>query len=292
MNRDSVIAANPLPDYLRNRGFSLYPSGSNFVTNACPVVEHKKFHHPNTIDPAQNLFHCNDHGVGGTVIDWEVLEKKITPAEAMRQLSSGSNGANSPATQPKIVATYNYTDETGKLLFQCVRQEPKDFKQRRPDDNGGWIWNMQGVRRVLYRLPDVIAAQTVVITEGEKDADNLAKLGFTATTNPLGAKKWRGEFSEVLRGKDVIIFGDDDKDGREHVKRVKKSLQGKAKSITQVKFQAHDITDYIESFSSLDEAKTAIEKLIEQTQEREKTEANPAAADQPRIAKVDPPPNP
>jgi len=39
----------------------------------------------------------------------------------------------------KIVATYDYTDESGNLLFQVVRYDPKDFRQRRPDGKGGWI---------------------------------------------------------------------------------------------------------------------------------------------------------
>ena len=142
-------------------------------------------------------------------------------------------------------------------------------------------------------------AQTICIAEGEKDVDNLRTLGFTATTNPLGAKKWRDEYSEILRGKDVIIFGDDDKDGTDACRASHQIVQGKAKSITQIKFPAHDITDYIKSFSSVDEAKTAIEKLIEQAQEREKTEAKPASAlqeaavaEQPRVAKVEPPQTP
>ena len=32
------------------------------------------------------------------------------------------------------VATYDYLDEAGKLLFQVVRFDPKDFRQRRPDE--------------------------------------------------------------------------------------------------------------------------------------------------------------
>ena len=290
MNREQILAANPLADYLRNRGAALYPTSDSsvLITNACPVEEHRKFHRCNTVDTRQHLFHCNDHDVGGTVIDWEAIEKKITPAEAMQQLGGGSNGANPPATRPQIVATYDYSDEAGKLLFQCVRYEPKDFRQRRLDDKGGWIWNMDGVRRVLYRLPEINKSQTVCIAEGEKDVDNLRELGFTATTNPLGAKKWRDEFSEVLRGKDVIIFGDEDKDGREHVKRVKKSLQGKANSITQIKFPGHDISDCIKSFPSLDEAKTAVTELIRESQQPKP----PVAEEQPRVAKVESPQTP
>ena len=89
-------------------------------------------------------------------------ERGCDAAQAMRELS-GNNGA------AEIVATYDYTDEGGNLLFQCVRTKPKDFWQRRPDGKGGWINNLQGVRRVLYRLPEVKSAQTVCVAEGEKD---------------------------------------------------------------------------------------------------------------------------
>src|SRR5262245_61201710 len=47
-----------------------------------------------------------------------------------------------------LVATYNYTDENGTLLYQVCRVAPKDFRQRRADGS----WNMRGVRRVLYYL--------------------------------------------------------------------------------------------------------------------------------------------
>lgn len=51
-----------------------------------------------------------------------------------------------------IVAEYDYRDEEGELLYQAVRLTPKTFRQRRPDGQGGWTWNLGGVRRVLYRL--------------------------------------------------------------------------------------------------------------------------------------------
>ena len=93
----------------------------------------------------------------------------------------------------KIVTAYDYTDKDGQLLFQVCRTEPKDFRQRQPDGKGGWIWDLKGIERVLYRLPEVLKAKEVLIVEGEKDVDNLAILGFTATTCPMGAKKWRDE---------------------------------------------------------------------------------------------------
>ena len=74
----------------------------------------------------------------------------------------------------QISAVYDYHDHDGKLVFQVVRYSPKTFKQRRPDPAkpGEWLWNMDGVSRVLYRLPEVLKAKAggkpVVISEGEK----------------------------------------------------------------------------------------------------------------------------
>ena len=102
----------------------------------------------------------------------------------------------------KITATYDYVDEDGNLLFQVVRHDPKGFKQRRPKAQGGWIWDLKGVQRVLYRLPEVQEAialeKTVHVVEGEKDADLLASMGLAATTSPGGAGKWKPEFTEAL----------------------------------------------------------------------------------------------
>src|SRR5262249_7462098 len=98
------------------------------------------------------------------------------------------------ARPPRIVATYDYTDEAGCLLYQVVRHEPKDFRQRRRDGKAGWAWNLNGVSRVLYRLPEVLNADpaaTIWIVEGEKDVETLRAEGLVATTNPQGAGKWR-----------------------------------------------------------------------------------------------------
>ncbi len=135
----------------------------------------------------------------------------------------------------EIVATYPYTDAQGKLLYETVRYTPKSFAQRRPDGKGGWAWNLDGVPRVLYMLPEVLSAvregRTVFVVEGEKDADNLAKLGLCATTNSGGAGKWRDEYSEALRSAHVVIIPDKDEPGRRHAERVARSLSGKTTSI-------------------------------------------------------------
>jgi 5S rRNA maturation endonuclease (ribonuclease M5) len=133
------------------------------------------------------------------------------------------------------VATYPYHDVKGELLFEIVRYAPKDFRQRRPDGKGGWIWNMEGVKRVLYRLPKLVGdmehGRPVFIVEGEKDADALVERGFCATTASGGAGKWQDSYSEVLRGADCIILPDKDERGREHADLVAGRLQGITKRL-------------------------------------------------------------
>ena len=95
---------------------------------------------------------------------------------------------------PQIVATYDYTDERGNLLYQSVRYQPKDFRQRRPDGCGGWIWK-KGARQVLYHLPEVLEAPIVFVVEGERDVETLREYGFVATTNVGGASvPWLPEY--------------------------------------------------------------------------------------------------
>src|SRR5207247_10720296 len=127
---------------------------------------------------------------------------------------------------------YPYADEGGNLHYEGVRVEPKYFRQRRPDGNGGWISNMDGVRRVLYRQPELLKADDVFIVEGEKDADALCVLGLTATTNAGGAGKWRLEYSLSFKPhQSVTILPDNDDAGRKHAQQVAESLSEKVTSL-------------------------------------------------------------
>jgi hypothetical protein len=147
--------------------------------------------------------------------------------------------------ESRIVAEYNYTNERGVLLYQVLRFEPKGFRQRRPDGNGGWDWKLSGVRRVLYRLADVIRTKSVLVVEGEKDCETAAKMGIVATCNAGGAGKWRDEYSECLRGKRVAIVVDADGPGRKHAQQVAASIFGKAESVKLLELpHAKDLSEW------------------------------------------------
>ena len=152
---------------------------------------------------------------------------------------------------------YSYTDENGRELFQVVRLHYKDgkpgktFRQRRHDpkdpkaNKQGYVNSVPAEIRdtTLYRLPEVIRAiadgKAVYVVEGEKDADTLSRLGFTATCNPGGAGKWREGYSRRLQGADVIILPDcDTKEnnytGQEHALDVAIKLRNFAKRVRLV----------------------------------------------------------
>ena len=151
----------------------------------------------------------------------------------------------------EIVATYDYRDEDGRLLSQVVRFDPKSFKQRSPKDGGGWNWSVKGARVVPYRLPELLANpnRAVVVVEGEKDVDNLARVGVLATCNPGGAGKWKAQHSEFLRGRQVVIVPDNDEIGRKHAQQVARSLQGIAARVRIVELpglpERGDPSDFI-----------------------------------------------
>jgi P4 family phage/plasmid primase-like protien len=157
-----------------------------------------------------------------------------------------------------IIKTYDYVDEKGRILFQAVRFHPKDFRQRRPDGKGGWTWKLGDVRRVLYRLPDIIGApkdQTVFVVEGEKDADRLAQENIVATTCAMGAGKWRSEYNAALAGRPVVILPDNDEPGRKHAEQVAASLRRVAASVKVVPLPGlppkGDVSDWLENGGAL-----------------------------------------
>lgn len=148
-------------------------------------------------------------------------------------------------------AIYSYTDEAGVELFQAVRLPGKQFRQRTQGPDGEWIWKLEGVRRVIYRLPQVIAAiaagRTIYVTEGEKDAESIIATGREATCNPMGAGKWRDEFAPFFQGAKVIIVADRDEPGRAHAEKVKASLQPYASAIFVLQAKrGKDVTDHLE----------------------------------------------
>lgn len=145
----------------------------------------------------------------------------------------------------RIVAVYDYTDESGNLLYQVVRYEPKNFKQRRPDGYGGWTWK-KSARQVLYRLPEVLEAPIVFVVEGERDVETLREYGFVATTSAGGARApWLTGYTEALRGREVILIPDRDEPGYARAQRIASALLGNAARLVYLELEdGKDVTEW------------------------------------------------
>ena len=166
----------------------------------------------------------------------------------------------------KEVCRYIYTDGDGVPLHATIRYEPKTFRQVALNPDGGIReWSMKNVQPVLYNLPAILKSQAVYICEGEKDAQALIKLGFAATTAPMGAGKWRTSYTESLRGKDVVIIPDCDAAGQKHAETVSRALTGVAKSVKTALLTGlqskGDVSDYLAQAESADETRDLIESL-------------------------------
>jgi len=180
----------------------------------------------------------------------------------------------------KFVASYDFTDEHGHLLFQKVRYANQDgvktFRQRKPDGNNGWVYSLGDTPKVLYNLPAVIDArkngQPIWVVEGEKDANTLIDMGLCATTMPGGAGKWLDIHTEAVSGALVEIIADNDQPGKLHAQQVLEELV-KAGCDAQIWIspKAKDVTDHIAAGLTLSD----LIPLEPQVVEAEISELNP-----------------
>jgi hypothetical protein len=176
-----------------------------------------------------------------------------------------------------IKDVFDYTNETGERLFQVLKFEPlnapKEFRQRTNPDQKKW--SIKGVRIVPYRLPELIddlaAERVIFIVEGEKDVNTLRDQGVPATCNPMGAGKWWPEFNEILRGADIVICGDNDQPGRDHVALVANNLHAAGCRLRVLDLasvwpdieESDDISDWFKAGGTVERLWEFVEKLPE-----------------------------
>ena len=159
-----------------------------------------------------------------------------------------------PKSKLTLTNEYDYTDEYGNLLFQKLRfvneDGQKEFRQRKPDGAGGFVYALGDTPKVLYNLPAVLEAKkkgkTIWVVEGEKDAETLIALGEVATTMPGGAGKWLRIHTEALAGATIDIVADNDEVGRKHAVAVKNELKEAGCDVQAwVCPREKDITDFL-----------------------------------------------
>ncbi len=216
-----TTATDVLTEAVEQRGGRWEGSECRF---RCPLPDHADHNPSARYNPTKETWYCDVCKKGGGRL-------KLARLLGV-ELRTGTS-----RLRTRVVAAYDYRDERGNLLFVVERTDPKGFRQKRPNAEGGWIYNLDGIRRVPYRLPDLVAADPaapILVVEGEKDVDALRQRGFVATCNPEGAGKWRDAYAAWFRGRHVVILPDDDERGRRHADQVARSLHAVAASVKVV----------------------------------------------------------
>src|ERR1051325_6560511 len=217
----------------------------------------------------------HENRVGGSARDLIRVKAGIPEGEInawlARELSvSRQSAPRGPETKRRgrVVGRYDYCDERGRLRYQVERLEPKGFRQRRPDPQSaqGWTYNLDGVARLPYGLPKLLAADpsfTVYIPEGEKDVDRLWQQGGNATCNSGGAGKWDPSFAKYFDGRRVVILPDNDEAGRKHAREVAAHLSGVAAEVRILQLPGlppkGDVSDWLNSGGTLEQLKQLAE---------------------------------
>ena len=164
----------------------------------------------------------------------ELSHRTETPQQAARRLSA-------PALRDgfKHEALHVYTTATGEALFWNIRlKHPDGQKWIRPmcqDDEGRFVLGeppAPPAGKPLYNLHRIAAdtAAVVFVTEGEKAADALVKLGCVATTSG-GASSASAADWTPLQGRTVTIWPDADEPGAQYGRDVADKLQGIAAEV-------------------------------------------------------------
>jgi len=234
-------------------GTRVRPSGPDRYKVNCP------FHDDGT--PSMSIteypdgtwrYMCFGCGERGDPIQYLIKSEGETFMDAVRRLT---DAAKTAPEQRKEVAHYDYRDEAGQLLYQVVRYDPKGFRQRVPlpdrghGDQTKWCWSLQGVKRVLYRLPELLGLRygsRVWFVEGEKDVETIRERGFNATTSG-SSTSWRPEFAQYFDGMEVVVVPDNDEPGKKFMRQVYREVKSCAVRVGFVLLPdgAKDVSDYL-----------------------------------------------
>lgn len=231
-----------IDDYL-NRLEQCKPAGTDRWKALCPAHEDKTPSLSIKVDKGKVLLKCFS-GCTYEQINAALNLDKPAPPKA--------NTKPAKAVKKRIVATYDYKDIDGTLMYQKVRYEPKTFSIRKPTKGGRWSYKLGKTPRILYNLVNVANAaekQPVYIVEGEKDADLLNGMGLVATCNYDGAGKWLETYNQHFAKNVCYILADNDNPGREHAALVAANLHPIAHAVRVVTLpnlgNHGDVTDWI-----------------------------------------------
>src|SRR5262245_4638636 len=268
-----------------------------------------------SVDTRKGVWRDHETGEGGGTLDlvkrevpsctdnaaaaqWLEDEGFIRSDREPRPKANGKHSSSAKSEKPKKrihgdrhptlgkpAKEYDYSNADGKLVFQSVRFEPKTFRPRQPDGNGGWFWDLQGLddKLVLYRLQEITEAvslgHTIYILEGEKDVLTAVEIGLDATCCQGGSSGWRSIYNETFRGADVVITPDNDAAGRKFAETVAANLSGIAARVRILKLweswkECPEKGDFYDWRQVPDHNREAFDALVDAAPDYEPSEAS------------------
>ena len=133
-----------------------------------------------------------------------------------------------------LVRRYNTKDNNGNPVLDGHGKPKKEFRQF----TGGSNYPKMPDVRPLYNIPNIVASEKIIWVEGEKCADALNDLGYTATCTMGGAGMLSRKSANLfdfspLHEKELIIWPDNDNAGRKLAELVQElALNAGVKSVT------------------------------------------------------------
>ena len=262
---------------------------ANGLTGCCPFPTHKDDTPSFCVsleEGSGGLWNCMGCHRSGKLVDFELCLSETAAGVTIDRQTAHTKVVNrlhalgvAESTTGKYDIVYTYHDEYGEVNSETVRigGDKKNMARRRPhpDKPGRYIPNTKGCKPLLYRLPEVMEADTVILVEGEPDAEAVRSLSLqdeagrwiAATTTPYGAGSWKPEYTEQLRGKTVICIGHNDPDGKglKHMHIVQDELEGTVKrvSIRSLPSEFKDVHDYLKEHADVEFIRLVGDGLLE-----------------------------
>lgn len=250
------------------------------VQARCPAHDDKQASLTITKGRKCTLFFCHAGCSLEDILSAAGLDKKDTFYDTEPQKANWRAYVES-REQKKIEAIYDYVSCNGAYAFTKIRLEGKKI-----------LYGILTNERFTYGLPRdtprkslkaiygnvkalnkaVAEGKPIFIVEGEKDVNSLAKRGYTAFTYG-GVNDWQSDFAELVKGADVVIFGDNDAAGVKVANTILNDIQAVVKSAKMIipmpDIPKADITDYFESGHTKEEFEQMINPVTENRRSEE-----------------------
>jgi putative DNA primase/helicase len=250
-----------LEDIAAARGLKLKASGVERL-GPCPLCGGTdRF----AINTKKQVWHCRGCVKGGDGIKLVQHLDGLRFPQAVEHLAGIRSTDSEPPPRARAQrqqatpqVSYDYKLEDGTPYLRVNRNEDKSFFQQ-CWNGSAWVNGAPDGPKIPYRLPELLQAEhdTVVVVEGEKDADNLAALGFVVTTNSGGARNWSPDLNKHFEDRDIYILPDNDDAGRDHCAQVVRNLFPFARGIQVVNLPGlpakGDVSDWIKAGGTADQ---------------------------------------